>query len=347
MANQVYANGREISCKAAAGKSICAFPDVCFTPPLTPATPPGVPIPYPNTGMSSDTSGGSKTVKISGKEVMLKDSSYFSTSTGDEAGCAPKKGVLTSKIKGKVYFTSWSMDVKIEGENAVRHLDLTTHNHASMPPQTPPWMHVDEMAIAAQQACQDEIDKAEEACQGSTGPSDCSPACYEAQKCLLVPKGNDKARCCEPATTGHHMIEDHWVQGNANFPTAQGSSGNRAAPCVCVEGSRFDGEHGIMHAVQGVHEDSFLPGGANAGRNFNYERGKATAIRAHKTAFPNSNCSDECLEAQMDAFYGNNDAAPLNQPTSQQAVAQTPAEGRLLRNEAESVVDMVFGGPRL
>src|SRR5205823_14492911 len=83
MSNQVYANGNEVSCKAADGKSICAFPDVCFTPPLTPATPPGVPIPYPNTGMASDTSGGSKTVQISGQEVMMKDSSYFKQSTGD------------------------------------------------------------------------------------------------------------------------------------------------------------------------------------------------------------------------------------------------------------------------
>src|SRR4029077_20054819 len=124
MGNQVYANGNEVSCKAAAGKSICAMPDVCFTPPLTPATPPGVPIPYPNTGMASDTSSGSKTVQISGSEVMLKDSSFFKTSTGDEAGNAPKKNVITSVIQGKCYYTAWSMDVKIEGENAVRHLDM-------------------------------------------------------------------------------------------------------------------------------------------------------------------------------------------------------------------------------
>ena len=58
MSNRVYANDREVSCKAGAGKSIAAFPDVCFTPPQTPATPPGVPIPYPNTGMTSDTSDG-------------------------------------------------------------------------------------------------------------------------------------------------------------------------------------------------------------------------------------------------------------------------------------------------
>ena len=38
MANDVFANGREISCKKADGKSICAFPDVCMTPPENPAT---------------------------------------------------------------------------------------------------------------------------------------------------------------------------------------------------------------------------------------------------------------------------------------------------------------------
>src|SRR5881394_3532443 len=110
MSNEVYANGMEVSCKAAAGKSICAFPDVCFTPPMTPATPPGVPIPYPNTGMASDTTDGSKTVKISGQEVMLKNKSYYKTSMGDEAGSAPKKNLITSKIKGKVFFQAWSMD---------------------------------------------------------------------------------------------------------------------------------------------------------------------------------------------------------------------------------------------
>lgn len=138
MSNAVYANMMEVSCKSGAGKTICAFPDVCFTPPLTPATPPGVPIPYPNTGMSSDCAEGSSSVKIRDAEVMLKNKSYFKRSSGDEAGSAPKKGVITSKIMGKVYFNAWSMDVMIEGENVVRHLDLTTHNHASLPGQTPP-----------------------------------------------------------------------------------------------------------------------------------------------------------------------------------------------------------------
>jgi len=163
MSNNVFVNTREVSCKAAAGKSIAAFPDVCFTPPQTPATPPGVPIPYPNTGMASDCTDGSSTVKVSGQEVMLKNKSYFKRSSGDEAGCAPKKGVMTSKNMGKVYFTMWSMDVKFEGENVVRHLDMTTHNHASNPPNSPPWAYLDEMAMAtASQECQDEAKKTSE-----------------------------------------------------------------------------------------------------------------------------------------------------------------------------------------
>ena len=71
MANQVFANGREVACKAGAGKTICATPDVCMTPPENPATPPGVPVPYPNTGLASDTTDGSRTVQISGSGGTL------------------------------------------------------------------------------------------------------------------------------------------------------------------------------------------------------------------------------------------------------------------------------------
>lgn len=149
MANKVFANFREISCKAAMGKTICAFPDVCFTPPdKVPPTPPGVPIPYPNTGMAMDTTNGSKKVMISNKEVGLKNKSFFKRSMGDEAGVATKKGVVTSQNMGKVYFQSWSMNVKIEGQNVTRAFDLTTNNHASaMPGNTPPWPYIDGVAF--------------------------------------------------------------------------------------------------------------------------------------------------------------------------------------------------------
>jgi hypothetical protein len=150
MANDVYVNGREVACKSGSGKSPAAFPDVCFTPPQTPATPPGVPVPYPNTGFESDTTKGSKKVKINNKEVMLRNKSYFKKSTGDESGCAPKKNVVTSVNRGAVYFVSWSMDVKFEGENIVRHLDLTTHNHGCTPPGTPPFPDLSKMTVGGE-----------------------------------------------------------------------------------------------------------------------------------------------------------------------------------------------------
>ena len=167
MGNDVFANGREVSCKAADGKSIAAFPDVCFTPPENPATPPGVPLPYPNTGFATDTTDGTTTVKISGKEVMLKNKSYFKKSTGDEAGCAAKKGTITSVNRGKVYFTAWSMDVKFEGENIVRHLDMTTHNHASsIANESVPWPYSDTQALSPSSQCGIDQAAKDEACGG-------------------------------------------------------------------------------------------------------------------------------------------------------------------------------------
>jgi Toxin PAAR-like domain len=131
MSNEVFANGNEIACKSGDGKVIAAFPDVCLSPPSPPAGP--VPVPYPNTSFSKDMKKGSKTVKIDGKEVMLKDKSFYKTSPlGDEAATKSLgAGVVSHVITGKTYFVAWSMDVKFEGKNVDRHIDLTTSNHAS------------------------------------------------------------------------------------------------------------------------------------------------------------------------------------------------------------------------
>jgi hypothetical protein len=222
MANEVYANNMEVSCKAAAGKSIACFPDVCFTPPQAPPTPTGVPIPYPNTGMAKDTIKGSRTVKISGKEVMLKDKSYFKTSYGDEAGNAPKKGIITNKIKGKVYFTAWSMNVKFEGENVVRHMDMTTHNHGSTS-NTGPWPYVDEALMKGISAtCHDDMEKDKNECQPPNivphfeknkkgvyeqRGNKCNKECMKARSCALPKKKDDRKYCCRPLVTGDHLLE--------------------------------------------------------------------------------------------------------------------------------------------
>ena len=105
-----------------------AFPDVCKTP--APPAPP-VPIPYPNIAQSTDTAKGSSTVKCDGNPVCLKDSN-FSTSSGDEAGSVG--GVVSSKNKGKAEFVNYSFDVKIEGKNVPRAMDLMLHNDKNTPP---------------------------------------------------------------------------------------------------------------------------------------------------------------------------------------------------------------------
>lgn len=105
-----------------------AFPDVCKTP--TPAGP--VPIPYPNIAQSTDTADGSKTVKMDGNPICVKDSN-FRMSTGDEAGSAGG-GVISNKIKGKAEFVNFSFDVKVEGKNVARAFDLMLHNDKNTPP---------------------------------------------------------------------------------------------------------------------------------------------------------------------------------------------------------------------
>lgn len=105
-----------------------AFPDVCKTP--SPGGP--IPIPYPNVAKSSDTAKGSESVKCDGNPICLKDSN-FSTSTGDEAGTAGG-GVVSNKTKGKAEFVNFSFDVKVEGKNVARALDLMLHNDKNTPP---------------------------------------------------------------------------------------------------------------------------------------------------------------------------------------------------------------------
>lgn len=130
MGKNVFANGLEISAKASSNRSIAAMPDVCLSPPGPPAGP--IPIPYPNTALATHTVGGSRTVKIGGREVGKKNISKYSKSTGDEPATRNfGMGVISHNITGPMKFAAWSMDVKAEGANVTRFMDLTTHNHSN------------------------------------------------------------------------------------------------------------------------------------------------------------------------------------------------------------------------
>jgi len=324
MGSPVYANSQEVSSKSMGGKSICEFPDVCFTPPTTPATPPGVPLPYPNTGMAGDTTEGSKSVKIGGEEIMLKDRSSFKQSTGDEAGAAPKKGMINSKTKGKVYFLAWSMDVKVEGENVVRNLDMTTHNHACSPANgSAPMVHVAGSAMGKIDSCEADRKKIEDNCKedgsdqcpgslstpvseqkkglrrrkgasrtkqaADKATADANTKCVQAMRCFLRPYSPAKGKmgCC-PGQTPHHVPPKSMMKGIKNYKM-------ESAMCVCLEGaSQHVGSHGKNHAAidyAAKKSGKLVKGKCKLG---DYNQICANAVAQQ------CDCNPDCIKAQLD-----------------------------------------------
>jgi Domain of unknown function (DUF4150) len=146
MGDTVFINGRAAVHAGSAGKSI-AFPDVCLCPPTPPAGP--IPTPLPNNVQAADLDGGATSVLVEGNP-MGKQSSNFKKSSGNVVAQSTGGGVVTAQVQGKAYFQSFAMNVMIEGEPAVRHLDLVTHNHAGQqPPNTPPTPWLSTMAVPA------------------------------------------------------------------------------------------------------------------------------------------------------------------------------------------------------
>lgn len=293
MANDVFANGREISCKKADGKTICEFPDVCFTPPENPATPPGVPVPYPNTAFGKDTTDGSRTVKISGEEVMLKNKSYFKTSTGDEAGSAAKKGVITSTNKGKVYFISWSPNVKMEGENVVRHLDQTTNNHASpMANGSVPQVHPDSQAIPEEIDCEKVLE---------THP--------------VLSHKDQQARCkAIKAKTGvefqsHHVIQNSHFQYPRLTTLKEICPGysEEAAPCIALEdGPDTSTPHGRVSQMQKADGKRHRANYRENNKSPTYQDARSDAKKQLTAKKPGPGLSDgeaDCILAEVDKQF--------------------------------------------
>jgi len=120
MTSKTTVNNRGVAHSKSDGSSV-VFPDVCKTP--GPGGP--VPIPYPNTGKSSDASGGPRSVVVDGGMPMVKGAKYRRTS-GDEAGSAG--GVLSGTTASDAEFVTYSFDVTFEGRPACRLGDAMFHN---------------------------------------------------------------------------------------------------------------------------------------------------------------------------------------------------------------------------
>jgi hypothetical protein len=245
----VFANGLEVSAKKQGCKVIAAFPDTCFTPPQTPATPPGVPIPYPNFATDSDLASGTSTVKVKGGEVSQENSSKFSKVSGDEAGSAPKKGLITSKNGGASYAIKWSMDVKAEGKGLVRFSDMATTNHASNTGNDAPWI------IAAQAALGRDLTAAEKQC----------------------PKIGEHRLKCGSGSESHHIVPDMCYRtgsrrsNSGRIPNAPALSKRTRPPArtggmaICLTSAQHSGLHSSLNSALKLLGDvaQIFPGQTN------------------------------------------------------------------------------------
>jgi len=270
--DSVFANAQSIACKASAGKVIACLPDTCLSPPPPPTGP--VPVPYPNTAMASDLADGSKDVKIEGQPVFLGDQSSMSTSSGDEAG-TQGGGVLSHKTKGKVYFCAWSMDVKFEGTNVPRNIDMTQNNGASFPRNTATWPFVAAAHVASGEVT-------EGPCEGVDS------------KFMLQPK-----KKVESPDTGHHLVPHRTMGDGAGAPNY--SYGD--APCLVTQGTnQYAGTHGACHEVFDAFElDKF-----ESGETMSYSDARDTAAESAKGVNDDKELTpkeQECIKYQLDNYY--------------------------------------------
>jgi hypothetical protein len=283
--------------------------------------------------MASDLTGGSTSVTIGGKPVCLKDKSSFKKTSGDEAGSAPLKGLVSMSNEGALFFAAWSMDVKVEGENVVRNLDIGTHNHASQVGNAGPWPFTASMTGPVPPGqppakCSKEGAKRESACSGkTTKKARCdTPECREAMKCELQPFSKGANSGCCTGQTPHHLVEVHGFtevgQRDAGTRLAQFTKySDKSAPCVCCDqSSRYTGDHGSMHAIQGMAERACMAPGpprsqmGGQGNAWTYGKAKEAAVTAHQETFKSAACSSECIGAQLDAYHnsiGVKDDTPL------------------------------------
>jgi hypothetical protein len=282
----VFANGLEISGKAVNAKTIAVFPDVCFTPPENPATPPGVPVPYPSFGMASDTESGTSTVKIGEQTVNIKNKSDLSRTSGTESGCAAKKGIITSKNIGKEYFNSWSNDVKFDGEPVIRMTDLATNNHGSPISNTVTWPHIAQVNVKG-------VD-----CVQILNDLGVYVHPYRDRK--------KKGRCKAGKQQSDHLLQNACVNQKRRGPAAPGFGGYDLddAPCICLNnGTKTRTQHGIKTAKQNDWATDLRQSGKKT-VSYKEARDKNLEFTASgHEGIRNSPDALKCLKAIIDEYF--------------------------------------------
>jgi hypothetical protein len=173
---------------------------------------------------------------MDGNPIMLKSSNY-SMSTGDEAGTL--LGVVSNRIKGKAHPTMYSFDVKVDGENVFRQLDLTLQNGGSKT-NTGPASTIQTPAVVAPSQDPDEqkITKIEwdqpEACCGDEVSLTLEGVIMENESTVVAPARLDPL---------FHQVDQFDVQF---------SSGSAAYPNWCVRRGLYVPEVKLWARARGL-----------------------------------------------------------------------------------------------
>ena len=251
------------------------------------------------------------------------------------------------------------MNVKFEGENVVRHLDLTTHNHASPPNGAAPMVHTATMAMGNISTCAGDLKNIKDSCKDDVDPcpgplahkvgeqrasftatADQSRTvqaanaatseaksndCVKHMRCHLRPyEPDDKKGGCCPGQSPHHIPPKSMLEGIVS------GYNMKTALCVCLEGaSQHVGSHGEHHAA--LDYIAGKPGKLDA-------QGKCTLkdynkICAQATA-AQTGCNEECIEAQL------NNSFPESEKSKQ--VKHYQSDSKQLSTETKKSIDNIL-----
>ena len=307
MHTHVYANNQEIAAKAVAGDGVsaAAFPDPCWSPPAPSAGP--IVLPYPNTCEASHIENGTGTVFICGKQVAIEDQSYFSTSTGNEGATqAFSKGVATGVITGKAYFTQWSSDVIFEGFGVPRNFDLVSHNHGSMPSNTPVFPYVSRGRLGGH-ACKDEEKRIERACEQEKDHSDTRKD-LKKQSTLsrLLRAQRGKSNKGKRDSSGGHWTDDH-CDGLGAMLNTYGAAKEYAGK-LQETFKALPSELNLMNALKDQLTDMAVNAVGNAALKWG---GKALAKQAVGSAVPAWGNAVMALTSVVDAAVAVGDVSEI------------------------------------
>jgi hypothetical protein len=286
--------------------------------------------------MDGDTDKGTSTVKIGGETVTQKNVSYYTKCTGNEAGCAPMKNVISHVNTGKEYAHAWSGNVKMDGEPVSRFSDLSTNDHASPQGGGPPWAKVGKLKVDGN-SCKSIVAEFHEYRHADCDDGSKSHHVIDNASLTMVGARKVNLKDIDIPHANEFGRQKRNLFQPADDPRHPGSNYDEMdAPCICLEGEAGNSheEHGGAHDIT-----------KSAAAELRTSDGKWTYADAREAGIE-SICAakgweseDEenepwqaaCIRAILDAYYkdelGCTETTEISAPPTHRASAKTYDDG--------------------